>query len=191
LPGTGGHLLNRRGKVEGASQGGPEGGEGEFDFQEALQGFNKEEEFSKLAVNDDNTSISNNDTEAGGAGATEGGGNIEGATTAAVAAAVVPEVKKYNKSSFFDDLSSGQGMGGRPTLAEERKTNMDTFGVAALHNPNNRRFGGGRGGGRGGPYRGGGGRGGGRGRGGHRGGRGGGRGYAPAAQGGGGAPVQA
>ena len=175
--------------MEGAGEGGPEGGEGEFDFQGALQGFNKEEEFNKLTLNDENTSSGNNDKE----GETAGGENVESPAVGATPAVVVPEVKKYSKSSFFDDLSSGQGMGGRPSLAEERKTNMDTFGVAALHNPHNRRFGGGRGGGRGGPFRGGGGRGGGRGRGGgYRGGRGGGRGgYAPSTQGGGGAPVQA
>ncbi len=171
LPGTGGHLLNRRGKTEAGGAGGPEGAEGEFDFVSALQGFNKEEELAKLSLNENG----NNGNEEGG-NSNEGGGAVE---SPVVAAPALPEVKKYNKSSFFDDLSSGAGMGARPSISEERKTNMDTFGMAALHNPHNRRFGGGgRGGGRG---RGGGYRGGGRGRGrgsyrGGGGGRGGGRG---------------
>lgn len=178
LPGTGGHLLGRRGKTEGGASGGPEKGQGEFDFESALQGFNKEEEMAKLSVKE----------EAGG----EGGAVGSEGTGGAAGEGTIPEVKKYDKSSFFDDLSTGPGAGGRPSMAEERKTNMDTFGVAALHNPQHRRYGG-RGGGRGGPYRGGGGgRGGGRGRGGgYRGGRGGGRGGYASAQGGGNGPPPA
>ncbi|KAG7340560.1 Scd6-like Sm domain containing protein [Nitzschia inconspicua] len=145
--GTGASLLNRKARGTVQSGPGPEGIEGEFDFQAKLEEFEKDPD-------DDNE----DDDEAGDEVAGDSNNN-----------------NYYDKDDFFDSISCDaldkqQGIDNRLRGKEERNLNTETFGAVALDSQRRRR---GRGGGRGGG--GGGGRStGGRGRG--RGGRGRGRG---------------
>ena len=52
IPGMGGHLLQQkeRGAIDGKT---PEDVKGEFNFETGLDGFDKEEEFSKLMVSEE------------------------------------------------------------------------------------------------------------------------------------------
>ncbi|KAG7373231.1 Scd6-like Sm domain containing protein [Nitzschia inconspicua] len=146
--GTGASLLNRKARGTVQSGPGPEGIEGEFDFQAKLEEFEKDPD-------DDNE----DDDEAGDEVAGDSNNNY------------------YDKDDFFDSISCDaldkqQGIDNRLRGKEERNLNTETFGAVALDSQRRRR---GRGGGRGGGGGGAGGRStGGRGRG--RGGRGRGRG---------------
>ncbi|CAN0393796.1 unnamed protein product [Ectocarpus sp. 12 AP-2014] len=127
MVGTGEALLNIR------ARGGPAtDGKGaasvptaqEFDFQSELQKFDKEKELAKemggLSVEASNSTASSG----GAGGATDG-------------------VKKYNKSSFFDEISCdvldrAAGRQPRVTRAAEMDMNMDTFGTTGLQHARRR-----------------------------------------------------
>jgi protein LSM14 len=117
-------LLHRRARGVVAA-GGPEDATGEYDFQETLGNFNKEEEMAKLSV-----------------------GGEEGAEEE-------KEPAYNKTSSFFDSISCDaidrlEGKNnGRMRAAEERKLNTETFGAVSL-NDNRGRHRGGRGRGKGG-----------------------------------------
>lgn len=91
--------------------------------------------------------------------------NKESVLAEVASSSAVKEVAKYNKGDFFDSFSAPAPSEGRFTFSEEKKLNLDTFGISQV------RTGGYRGGGRG--------RGRGGGRGGGAGGRGRGRGNRP------------
>ncbi|CBN73862.1 Novel Sm-like protein with long N-and C-terminal domains [Ectocarpus siliculosus] len=127
MVGTGEALLNIR------ARGGPAtDGKGaasvptaqEFDFQSELQKFDKEKELAK-EMGGLSVEASNSTASSGGAG---------GATDS---------VKKYNKSSFFDEISCdvldrAAGRQPRVTRAAEMDMNMDTFGTTGLQHARRR-----------------------------------------------------
>jgi len=130
--GTGAHLQNLRVKTATgvASGDGGKVGSGVFDFEQGLKEFNKTEVMASVATD-----------------------------------SAIKKEAVYKKDDFFDSLSCdmldrAEGRKTRPTAAEERNLNQDTFGAVALQQS---RYGGrGRGRGRGGGGRGGRGGGGGR-----------------------------
>ncbi|CAM9367634.1 unnamed protein product [Choristocarpus tenellus] len=136
MVGTGEALLNLRTRGGQAGQAAQESSAStshEFDFQSELQKFDKEKELAK---------------EMGSLTLEQGAG----AGSSAVGGI---EAKKYNKSSFFDEISCdvldrAQGRQQRVTHAAEMDVNMETFGTTGLHHarPNRRKGGRGRGGAR-------------------------------------------
>jgi protein LSM14 len=118
-------LLHRRARGV-VQEGGPETASGDYDFQETLGNFNKEEEMAKLSV-----------------GGEEGQDEEK-------------EPAYNKQSSFFDSISCDaidrlEGKNnGRMRAAEERKLNTETFGAVSLNDNRGRHRGGrGRGGGKG------------------------------------------
>ncbi|CAN0219807.1 unnamed protein product [Discosporangium mesarthrocarpum] len=132
MVGTGEALLNLRTRGGQVPQESSATTPAEFDFQSELQKFDKEElakEMGSLMLD-----------QGAGPGSTEGGG----------------EVKKYSKSSFFDEISCDmldRAQGRQPrhvSRAAEMDVNLETFGTTGLQHARRR---GGRGRGRAGGYR--------------------------------------
>lgn len=148
----------------------------EFDFTKGNERFQKERQAHKEAEDHKETSPTDDDSDDDGAvevgepeNAPHPSAIAKPAPPPAAAATAAAKTAKYNKSSFFDTISSETS---RVSRADERHRNFDTFGEAG----GNAQFGGGPG--AGGPGAGGGMRGGAGGRGGYgynnqRGGRGG------------------
>mmetsp|Transcript_2459 Transcript_2459/g.3599 ORF Transcript_2459/g.3599 Transcript_2459/m.3599 type:complete len:287 (+) Transcript_2459:199-1059(+) len=125
VPGMGAHLKSL--KTKGG--GGITVEENEFDFQEGLNQFDKEALREEIV------------------------GNVSNADENDDVANSLQTVKKYNKSSFFDEISC-EALDGRHRITNqvERTLNTETFGATSVAYNGNRRYGRGRG--RGG-YRGG------------------------------------
>lgn len=153
IPGMGGHLLKRKERrVPGGDQGDVAvATNGDFNFEEALNDFHKDEEYAKIPEKD--TKV-RRDARSSIVLALQ--------ATNALSLSLVLVQGSYQKSSFFDTISCDaldrlEGHKGRITASEERKLNTETFGAVGLNS--RRGFRGGRGGGGRGGGRGGGGRG--------------------------------
>ncbi|OCF44285.1 hypothetical protein I317_01903 [Kwoniella heveanensis CBS 569] len=100
----------------------------EFDFAASNQKFEKEREALKHAGDGEAEKAGENGE---GAGAAEVGEPESAPHPSAVVSSPPveerPKVEKYNKSSFFDNLSVGTS---RVSRADERHRNFDTFGEA-------------------------------------------------------------
>ncbi|XP_063294314.1 protein LSM14 homolog A [Pelobates fuscus] len=133
--GRGGHR-GGRGKF-GIRRDGPMKFEKDFDFESANAQFNKEEidrEFhNKLKLKDDKPEKPVNGEEKADSGVDTQ--NSEGNAEEEEAVGVGATSSYYDKTkSFFDNISCDDNRDRRPTWAEERRLNAETFGVPLRSN---------------------------------------------------------
>ncbi|KAG5175403.1 Scd6-like Sm domain-containing protein [Tribonema minus] len=116
--GTGDHLMARPNRGGGGIAVESE----EFDFQAALSQFDKDAERTEIY---------------GVGTAADAAGGLDGGEALALAAAPAPAPKKYNKSSFFDEISC-DALDGRHRVPgfTERKLNTETFGATGVNTGN-------------------------------------------------------
>ncbi|CAM9495926.1 unnamed protein product [Chrysoparadoxa australica] len=139
-PGTGSHLSTMR--TRGGAGIGVE--ESDFDFDAALAGFDKEKEMARLGIS--GTAVSQSVGEGGaeerGTQEEPEGGSVPSTVMHEPPLRPIPAVKKYDKSSFFDEISCDALSSGRDHNMgyHTQSLNTETFGATSVANANNHRL---------------------------------------------------